>query len=277
MADDLIRFARLNDSNYAKWVVRMEAVLIKRGLWDLVQHEVDEEGKDSDAIAAEWKKWRDKRTKAKLDEARAKLVLRVDDGQLAHMHSRDPAEIWATLQRVHRAAGFATTLALRRPFLTAKKGDEGMQAWISKVQGLAFRMEAAGINVVDQDKILALTMGLPATYSSVIINFDATPPELLTLNHVITRLLNEETRQAADAPEMKEEPPDQALAVTSGQPRRAVATSDVTCYFCDAKGHYKSECPERLAWERKKKSGKKSEEAMMVASLDSDSDNEAAF
>lgn len=276
MADDLIRFARLNDSNYAEWVVRMEAVLIKRGLWDLVQHEVDEEGKDSDAIAAEWKKWRDKRTKAKLDEARAELVLRVDDGQLAHMHSRDPAEIWATLKRVHRAAGFATTLALRRQFLTAKKGDEGMQAWISKVQGLAFRMEAAGINVADQDKILALTMGLPATYSGVIINFDATPPELLTLNHVITRLLNEETRQAADTPEVKEEPLDQALAVTSGRPRRAVATSDVTCYFCDAKGHYKSECPERLAWERKKKSGKKSE-AMMVAGLDSDSDDEAAF
>ncbi|KDQ22483.1 hypothetical protein PLEOSDRAFT_14575, partial [Pleurotus ostreatus PC15] len=164
MADDLIRFARLNDSDYAEWVVRMEAVLIKQSLWDLVQH-----------------------------------------------------EIWATLKRVHRAAGFATTLALRRQFLTAKKGDEGMQAWISRVQGLAFRMEAAGINVADQDKILALTMGLPAAYSSDIINFDATPPELLTLNHVITRLLNEETRQAADTSEVKEEPLDQALAVTSGR------------------------------------------------------------
>lgn len=93
-----------------------------------------------------------------------------------------------------------------------------MQAWISRVQGLAFRMEAAGTNVADQDKILALTMGLLAAYSSVIINFDSTPPGLLTLNHVITRLLNKETRQAADTSEVKEEPLNQALVVTTGRP-----------------------------------------------------------
>ena len=67
-----------------------------------------------------------------------------------------------------------------------------MQARIGDVQSLAFHMREAGIKVTNQDKILTLMMGLPNSYDAIIINFDLTPPELLTLNHVITRLLNKE-------------------------------------------------------------------------------------
>ena len=45
-------------------------------------------------------------------EARAEIILRVEDGQLVHMASRDPMEIWQTLERIHQAAGFATSLSL---------------------------------------------------------------------------------------------------------------------------------------------------------------------
>ncbi|KAF8226388.1 hypothetical protein L208DRAFT_1302220, partial [Tricholoma matsutake] len=109
--------------------------------------------------------------------------------------------IWEMLHWVHQAAGFATSLALCRKFLTAKKEDtQSMQTWIGVIQSLAFWMEEARIEVADQDKILALTMGLPNTYNAVIINFDLTPANLLTLDHIITRLLNEETRQVSQAP-----------------------------------------------------------------------------
>ena len=73
-----------------------------------------------------------------------------------------------------------------------KAAEQSMQAWIGDIQSLAFQMREAGIEVTNQDKILALTMGLPKSYDAVIINFDSTSPELLMLNHIITRLLNEE-------------------------------------------------------------------------------------
>ena len=166
-----------------------------------------------------------------------------------------------TLERVHRAAGFATSLALRRKFLMAKKaGDQTMQAWIGQTQSLAFRMTEAGIAVSDQDRILALTMGLPVSYDPVIINFDSTPHDQLTLNHVIIRLLNEELRQASlpslTDQERADGPGDAALAVScskSGTSRRNRSAADVTCFFCDGKGHYKSECPEKSQWEKMKK------------------------
>lgn len=74
-----------------------------------------------------------------------------------------------------------------------------MQAWIGHIQGLVFRMEQSGVEVSDQDKIIVLTMGLPPSYDPVIINFDATPSQLLTLNNIIVHLLNEAVHQSSDS------------------------------------------------------------------------------
>lgn len=94
---------------------------------------VDADGKVKDevTIAAEMKQLIDARSEVKMAEARAEMILRVEDGQLAHMVSRDPQVIWENLEKVHRAAGFATSMALRREFLTSKKtGIETMEAWM---------------------------------------------------------------------------------------------------------------------------------------------------
>jgi hypothetical protein len=260
----IVRFNRLNDTNYAEWALRMEAVLVQTGLWSMIDLGIDPTGKDASMIAAEEAAAMKKRTADKMNEARAAIILRVEDGQLAHcLRSKDPKEIWEVLESVHRAAGFATSLALRRRFLTMKKEDsQTMQSWIGQVQARAFRLEHAGIKVAEQDKILALTMGLPIAYDAVIINFDSTSPDQLTLSHVISRLLNEEVRQLGNENSTNPEATtnDEAMAVTSvgakgrrsGVKATTTGNPDVTCYFCDKKGHYKSECPERLAWEKSK-------------------------
>jgi hypothetical protein len=154
--------------------------------------------------------------------------------------------------------------------LTAKKkDDETMEAWIGRIQTLVLRMEHGGIEVTAQDQILAMTMGLPPSFDAVIINFDATPPEQLTVNHVITRLLNEETRQSSptDSPSSTNDTGDEALAVTAARRDPALTA----CFFCDKRGHFKSECPEKAAWEAAKRR-KKHETAAMAVELDSDSE-----
>ncbi|EDR09511.1 uncharacterized protein LACBIDRAFT_325924 [Laccaria bicolor S238N-H82] len=177
MTDTTVHFPNLNNSNYAEWSVRMEAILVRWGLWPMVK-----------------------------------------------------IPISGTLEHVHRAAGFATSLALWQHFLTAKKvAGQSMQAWIGHIQGLAFRMEQSGVEVSDQDKILALTMGLPPSYDPVIINFDATLSKLLTLNNIIAHLLNEEVRQSGDS-NIAKDPEDEVMAVTSGKGHgaRNTAGADVT-------------------------------------------------
>jgi gag-polypeptide of LTR copia-type/Zinc knuckle len=276
---ETVRFVCLNDSNYAEWAVCMQAILVRRGLLSqIVNIVVDETGKDAATIAAEVEDLKKKRDAGKMDEACAEMVLRVEDGQLSHMHSGDPMEVWRTLRHVHLAAGFATSLALRRKFLTAKKSAaQSMQAWIGHIQSLAFRMEEAGIEVADQDWILVLTMGLPDSYDPVIINFDSTASELLMLNHVIARLLNEEARQSShSATTNREDSHDEALAAVQKNRSRPRATggnasADIICYFCDEKGHYKSECPARREWEKAKA---KKIKGVAAAAWDSESDSD---
>ncbi|PPQ97142.1 hypothetical protein CVT26_000628 [Gymnopilus dilepis] len=163
-----VHFGQLNDTNYAE-SMRMEAVLVRAGLLQMIDVVIDKTGKDATTIVKDIKAAIDARAADKMNEARAEIILRVEDGQLAHyMKSRDPREIWATLERVHHAAGFATNLALCWRFLTMKKTDsQTMQAWIGQVQALAFWLGQAGTDVTNQDKILALTMGLPSSYDSV--------------------------------------------------------------------------------------------------------------
>jgi len=90
--------------------------------------------------------------------------------------------------------------------------------------------------VSDQDKILALTIGLPPSYDPVIINFDAVPPESLTFNDVIAWLLNKETRQESSNRIKNEH------EVVFVAKKRVPNWTDVICYFCDQKDHYKLEC-----------------------------------
>ena len=103
-----------------------------------------------------------------------------------------------------------------------------------------------------------------------------TASELLTLNHVIARLLNEEARQSSHTATTNEEDScDEVLAAVQKNRSRPHATggnasADIICYFCDEKGHYKSECLQRREWEKSKK---KKYEAAVVA-LESDSDDE---
>lgn len=259
----------------------MEAVLVGKGLWGVIEVLVSKTKPDGlEKTADKMKKEREgliaARSEAKKGEARAELILRVEDRQLAHMTARDPMEIRENLQRVHRATGFVMSLVLRRRFLTAKKADdETMEAWIGRIQTLVLRMEHAGIEVTAQDQILALTMGLPSSYDAVIINFDVTSPEQLTANHVITRLLNEDTHQTSSPGSSTNTTPsdaaiDEALAAIAAWRDAA----DVTCFFCDKKGHFKSDCPEKLAWESSKRKRRVGTAALAIG-LDSDWDEQS--
>jgi hypothetical protein len=256
MADgETVRFSCLNDSNYAEWAVHMQAILVRCGLWSqIINIVVDETGKDATTIAAEVEDLKKKRNAVKMDEACAEMVLRVEDSQLSHMHSGDLMEVWQTLHHVHLAAGFATSLTLHRKFLTAKKSTaQSMQAWIGHIKSLVFCMEEAGVEVAS---------------------------ELLTLNHVIACLLNEEARQSSHSATTNEEDGhDEVLAAVQKNRSHPCATgrntsTDIICYFCDEKGHYKSECPARREWEKAKA---KKIKGVAAAAWDSESDSDISF
>ena len=261
-------FPRLNETNYTEWSIRMEAQLIRLGLWNQVVCDVESTTTEDDAKAKD--EWLKKRKAAKMAEARAEIILRVEDSQLAHMRSKDPMEIWEALACLHVARGFATRLALRRGFLRLVKGnDERMAAWIGRVKAFAFRLEDVGVEVTDEDRILALTNGLDKTYEAFLISLDATPPGLLSLVHVVDRLLNEETgRENRAAMNSGENAFYTARGSNSGggQSGGPSGSGPPVCWRCGKGGHIKAFCREEPVHGTGAKESTEREKSYYVAS-----------
>ena len=152
--------------------------------------------------------------------------------------------VWNSLTSVHRARRFGSRLQLRRNFITASmKEGQAMESWIGEVQGLANQLKAIDVDVSDEDMIVVLTAGLPTSYTPIAISFNALESTKLTLDFVITCLLNEEGHQTVPSftsVNVKTEDSDVNTALNISKFR-----SDIQCFYCLLKGHYSSVCPQK--------------------------------
>ena len=237
----------------------MEAVLVCADLWDLITG--DEALKKYESDEEKLKDFCKRQATCK-----AEMVLRVDDSQLAHMNDTDPKAIWESLAKVHRARGFGSRLQLRRHFITATmEYGQSMEGWIGEVRTRARRLEGVNVKVSDEDIIVVLTAGLPDTYTPVIISFDGIEPEKLTLDFVITRLLNEEARQAGHSYE--------STAMRAERVNKF--GGNVQCFYCLEMGHYSSSCPVKLKDNKAREDAGRQRLKESLAALRLDSDDES--
>ena len=101
--DKTLHFAPLNDTNFPEWSIHIEAHLIQKDLWSTITCKTNTDGKSNAKIEAIWTDWRKKQSAKKVPKAYTEIVLRVEDSQLVHMHSKDSETIWDTLVQVHHA------------------------------------------------------------------------------------------------------------------------------------------------------------------------------
>ena len=67
-----------------------------------------------------------------------------------------------------------------------------MSAQVGHMKTMLHRLRDIKVNLSDEDTILALVMGLDKSYDLFIISLDTTQPKQLTLEHVISCMLNKE-------------------------------------------------------------------------------------
>jgi gag-polypeptide of LTR copia-type/Domain of unknown function (DUF4219)/Zinc knuckle len=231
MPENGSNFEKLNDTNWSTWKILMKAFLVRKSLWEIVD--------GSEPMPTGHANSKAVRTfRRRQAEAIAEITLHVEVLQLSFIRDEDPAVVWTELAAIHQARGIATRLTLRRRFLRLQLNEtETIQSFISTARRLANQLTEIGVTVDDEDIILVLTGGLPSSYDNFVVTLDSTPPSQLTLNYVITRLLNEETRQNGDT-----SPDNVTLSATSAR-RKPRDISQITCFNCAQKGHYQSNCP----------------------------------
>jgi hypothetical protein len=91
-----VKFLRFNHMNYPEWSMQMEAVLVRADYWELVTG-------DEALVEGETDQMKVKAFHKRQAACKAKMILRVDDSQLAHMNSNNPKVIWDSLVKVHHA------------------------------------------------------------------------------------------------------------------------------------------------------------------------------
>ena len=74
--------------------------------------------------------------------------------------------------------------------------EKSMEARIASVHDIAHRLGAADFEVTDINLIIALTEGLSNCYDPFIVSLDTSPTDQLSVDSVISHLLNEESRQS---------------------------------------------------------------------------------
>lgn len=234
-------FSKLDDKNYAEWRMFMQAQLMKQGVWGVATGEVTRPpGADTNNAVKAWKK--------KNDNALSEIILGLTPSQLGHVRGiTDAHPAWTALETVHRSRGLGTRLSLRRDFYSMVKGeDQTMTSWISNVNQMAFQLRDIGATVSDEDVMVALTKGLPPVYENLLVSLDATPTDDLTLEYVIRRLVNEDSRQAQSSLPSSSSPAAYAATRFHTAPRGKIPLSEITCFNCGNKGHYQQKCPHPL-------------------------------
>lgn len=85
--------------------------------------------------------------------------------------------------------------------------------------------------------------------------------------------MNEERRQSSTSASTRTR--DVRAPAGSDDAAMAVSCGSVVCFFCDEKGHYKSDCPEKKKYEEISKEKGKKEGAEVAMGVFDESDNES--
>ena len=265
-------FTKLDETNYDDWKLQMEAHLIEKGLFGVIDgtEELSTSGPNSKAMHS---------YRQKQNLTCSKLILGIEASQLPHVHEKDPAEIWRKLNQIHSARGLGTLLTMRHNFCTmTMPPDSTITSWVAKVRHAAYQLDecyrleeesdepaepAASLphRVTELDKVMILASGLPNTYSSLMVYISTILSNKLDFKDVVTALLNEEQRQGPNITSLSQSllkttistlSDNVASAAISSQkpgartgfcPSKKPGVTSINCHKCGGVGHYQHQCP----------------------------------
>ena len=175
----------LNSTNYSMWKIQCKMVLIKEGLWSIVNETEREPTEGADQQA---------RFTARRDKALVTIVLAVEPSLLYLIGAdpTDPAKVWKALADQFQRKTWANKLELKRKLFSMRLGERGsVQDHIKAMTELCDELAAIGEPVSEEDRVVYFLASLPENYNVLVTALEANA-EVPALAVVTERLLHEE-------------------------------------------------------------------------------------
>ena len=234
----------LDGNNYPTWKVQMRMVLMKLGVWRIVEGTEVPPG-DDEIVAL--RKYNDRK-----DKALATIVLAVKTNLLYLIGDpQDPVEVWDKLSNQFQKKTWANKLALRRKLHGLRLRDqEPVQEHIKAMVEVFDELAVIGEAIDEEDRVVQILASLPDSYGMLVTALEANA-EVPKLELVTERLLNEERK-------MKEKAAFSGNNNSNGNvfpgnchsgenallASNKFRNSPRTCYYCGKVGHIKAFCDE---------------------------------
>src|SRR4051794_39537055 len=237
---------KLNATNYHQWKFRIKLVLMKEGLWKLVDGKRKEPISGKSDNTEEIMKW-----EADNESAFATLCLAISDSQMIHVRDCETApDVWRKLKKVYEEKGVARELYLRRKMSNLKM-EEGttMQDHINELMDIVDRLAGVGEVLTDRSIAMSLLDSLPRTYDMLKVSLGNTP-DIITADLVKTRALQEEAQLNEES---RKETGENAALVSKtkdnskswknkGKTPNTYGGHKAKCFHCGKVGHKKVDC-----------------------------------
>lgn len=240
---------KLNGENYSIWGQKMELLLIREDLWDVVK-----EKKPADKAPADWDK--------KDDKARATIGLCLEDNQLVHMLGAKSAyDAWEKLKNHHQKSTLSSKVFTYKKLFKLQLAEGGdMDAHVAEFLMLVNKLTALGETVAETLQASMLLCSLPESYSALITSLECRDEKDFTIDIVKGRVLDEYKRRKAS--QAVENDGEAALNVSHNSRTHSSNKSRFACHFCKSTDHFKKNCPKYKKWKSKKEqeNSKKEEE-----------------
>jgi hypothetical protein len=242
MTDPSLRIVKLNGSNYQTWKFKVELLLIKDDLWEVVNEAPPDE------VTAEWS--------AKDRKARATIGLLIEDSQLNLIRKENTARsTWNALKQYHEKSTLSNKVSLLKRLCALRLAEGGdMEKHLTLLEDLIEQLTSLGETIAEPLTVALFPSSLPDSFGTLKTALETRPETDLTMELVKSKLIDEYKRRN-ESP-VSTDQGQQALKTTQhngGKPYETARQkqNSTVCFFCKKPNHMKKECRKYIEWKKK--------------------------
>ena len=215
---------KLNNSNYAIWKLKIEALLDRKGLthyitWD--GNATEQSDGDGD------------------QKARSYMILNIEDDQFKYVRNGDTAKsVWEALAAEHESKTYLALIDLESKYanLQWNRSKTTLDEFLDQFMDIVRQLEASGDMVEQATRVRKLLSAMPPQFRTIAHKLEQFPPAKQTLAQAMHALREEQQYFELNMKKKKREDdiPTHDKALNAKETRK--------CYNCNTIGHIARNC-----------------------------------